>query len=88
MLLAVKDEVLKRLNYIEGHIAGVKRMVEEEKYCVDILRQTIAIRRAIEKVEALLLEGHLKTCVVEGIRSGREQEVVGELIGLFNLADR
>lgn len=88
MLPAVKDEVLKRLNYIEGHIAGVKRMVEEEKYCVDILRQTIAIRRAIEKVEALLLEGHLKTCVVEGIRSGREQEVVGELIGLFNLADR
>jgi DNA-binding FrmR family transcriptional regulator len=88
MLPAVKDEVLKRLNYIEGHIAGVKRMVEEEKYCVDILKQTIAIRRAIEKVEALLLEGHLKTCVVEGIRSGREQEVVGELIGLFNLADR
>jgi len=88
MLPAVKEEVLKRLNYIEGHIAGVKRMVEEEKYCVDILKQTIAIRRAIEKVEALLLEGHLKTCVVEGIRGGREQEVVGELIGLFNLADR
>ncbi len=54
-----KQDVLKRLSYIEGHVAGIRKMVEEDKYCVDILRQTYAVRKAIEKLEALILEGHL-----------------------------
>ena len=83
-----KGEALKRLNYIEGHLAGVKRMLEEDKYCVDILKQTFAVRRAIEKVEAMLLQGHLETCVVDGVRSGRESEVLGELVELYTLANR
>ena len=73
------------LNYIEGHLAGIKRMVEEEKYCVDVLKQTYAVRRAIEKLESLLLEGHLHTCVVEGVKEGREDQVVGELLELYSL---
>lgn len=88
MLPDAKQSALKRLNYIEGHLSGVKRMVEEDKYCVDILKQTFAVRRAIEKVEALLLEGHLDTCVVDGIRGGREKEVLGELVELYNLANK
>ena len=88
MLPQVKAETLKRLNYVEGHISGVKRMVEEDVYCVDVLKQTYAIRRAISKVEALLLEGHLDTCVVDGIRGGRDKEVLGELMELYNLANK
>ena len=88
MLPQVKSETLKRLNYIEGHLSGVRRMVEEDKYCVDVLRQTYAIRRAIEKVEAMLLEGHLDTCVVEGIRAGRDKEVLGELLELYAVANK
>ena len=88
MLPQVKSEALKRLSYIEGHLSGVKRMVDEDKYCVDVLKQTFAIRRAIEKVEALLLEGHLDTCVVEGIREGRDKEVLGELVELYTLANK
>lgn len=88
MLPEVKAESLKRLNYIEGHLSGVKRMVEEDKYCVDVLKQTYAIRRAIEKVEAMLLQGHLDTCVVEGIRGGRDKEVLGELVELYSLANK
>ena len=88
MLPQTKSDTLRRLNYIEGHLSGVKRMVEEDTYCVDILKQTFAIRRAIEKVEAMLLEGHLDTCVVEGIRSGRDKEVMGELLELFSLANK
>ena len=88
MLPAQKEEALKRLNYIEGHLSGVRRMLEEDKYCVDILKQTFAIRRAIEKVEAMLLEGHLETCVVEGVRNGREREVLGELVELYTLSNR
>ena len=83
---ADKARVLKRLNYIEGHLGGIRKMVEEDKYCVDILRQTYAVRKAIEKLEAMILEDHLHGCVPEGIREGRENEVVEELVQLYNLA--
>ena len=82
------NDVLKRLNYIEGHLAGIRRMIEEDQYCVDILKQTYAVRRAIEKLEGLLLDGHLHGCVVEGIRDGREEQVVDELLGLYELASK
>ncbi|HEY4684590.1 MAG TPA: metal-sensitive transcriptional regulator [Dehalococcoidia bacterium] len=85
---AAKPEVLRRLAYIEGHLQGVRRMIEEDKYCVDVLKQTYAVRRAIEKLEALILENHLQGCVVQGIKEGREDAVVGELLDLYELAGR
>ena len=88
MATDAKADTLKRLSYIEGHLAGIRRMLEEDKYCVDILKQTYAVRRAIEKLESILLEGHLHTCVVEGIKDGREDQVVGELTELYILANR
>jgi DNA-binding FrmR family transcriptional regulator len=83
---ADKNDILKRLASIEGHIGGVRKMVESDEYCVDILRQTYAVRKAIEKMEALILEQHLHTCVPEGIREGREGQVIDELVQLYNLA--
>ena len=83
---AEKQDVLKRLNYIEGHIGGIRKMVEDDQYCVDILRQTYAVRKAIEKLEALILEGHLHGCVPEGIRSGDGEKVIEELVQLYTLA--
>lgn len=81
-----RKEVLKRLSYIEGHIAGIRRMVEEDKYCVDILRQTYAVRKALEKLEGIVLEGHLRTCVPEGIKGDREDTVIQELLQLYDIA--
>lgn len=83
-----KDDALKRLSFIEGHLAGIRRMVESDKYCVDILKQTYAVRRAIEKLESLMLAGHLRTCVVEGIREGRDEAVLAELGELYEMAGR
>ena len=83
-----KDDALKRLSYIEGHLSGIRKMLEEDKYCVDVLKQTFAVRRAIEKMESILLEGHLHSCVVEGIKEGREDQVGGELTDLYLLANR
>ncbi len=83
---AEKPDVLKRLNYIEGHLRGIRKMVEEDVYCVDILRQTYAVRKAIEKLEALILENHLHGCVPDGIKEGREEAVIEELVQLYNLA--
>ena len=88
MFTEVKEDALKRLSYIEGHLSGIRKMLDEDKYCVDILKQTYAVRRAIEKMESLLLEGHLKSCVVEGIQSGRAEEIVEELKDLYILSNK
>jgi DNA-binding FrmR family transcriptional regulator len=85
---SVRNEVLKRLRFVEGHLEGVRRMIEKDEYCVDILKQTHAVGKAIEKVEAIMLEGHLRTCVVEGMRDGRQEQVVNELMGLYAQANR
>jgi len=88
MLTQTQRECLKRVNYISGHLDGIKRMIEEDKYCVDILKQTYAVRRAIEKLESILLDGHLHSCVIDGIKDGREDQVVGELLELYSLASK
>jgi CsoR family transcriptional regulator, copper-sensing transcriptional repressor len=83
-----RAKVLRRLSYVTGHLQGIKKMTEEDRYCVDILKQSYAVRRALEKVEAIILEGHLNTCVVEGIQTGKAREVVNELIELYEQAGR
>lgn len=82
-----KQECLKRLNYIEGHLKGIRKMVDDDKYCGDVLRQTFAVRKAIQKLEVLMLEGHLRDCVPAGLREGRQDQVVEELVELYNLAE-
>jgi len=84
----IRADVLKRLRYIEGHLAGVRRMIEEDRYCVDILKQSFAVRRAIEKMEGLILNGHLHTCVVEGIQGERREQVLAELLDLYELTNK
>ena len=81
-----RQDALKRLSYIEGHVVGIRKMVEDDKYCIDILRQTHAVRKALEKLEAVILEGHLRTCVPKGIKGNREEAVIQELIQLYTIA--
>ena len=83
-----KQNALKRLKYIEGHLGGVRRMIEQDTYCIDVLKQTFAVRRAIQKLESVLLEGHLHGCVIEGVKAGREEDVLSELLELYSLADK
>ena len=85
---AQKKDVLNRLAYIEGHLKGIRKMVEEDQYCVDILKQTYAVRRAIDKLEAVLMSGHLNGCVRTGFHEGRDEEMIGELSELFQLSRR
>tara|TARA_B100001013_G_C24247139_1_gene299486 strand:- start:68 stop:334 length:267 start_codon:yes stop_codon:yes gene_type:complete len=87
MLEDVKQEALKRLNYVDGHLAGIRRMIEQEQYCVDVLKQTYAVRRSIQKIESLMLQGHLHTCVVDGVKEGREDQVLNELIELYKITE-
>lgn len=72
-------DLLNRLSRIEGQVRGVKNMVENEAYCVDILTQVSAIQSALNSFNKVLLSNHIKTCVVEDIKEGKE-EVIDELL--------
>ncbi len=85
---SLKDESLRRISYIEGHLKGIRKMLEEDQYCGDVLRQTLAVRKAIQKLEQLILEAHLRQCVTGRIKSGEEADVVGELVELYSLVER
>ena len=65
-----KDKVLKRLRRIEGQVRGIHRMVEDEKYCIDVLTQVSAATKALESVALTLLHDHLTHCVVDAAREG------------------
>jgi DNA-binding FrmR family transcriptional regulator len=85
---ADKKNILNRLATIEGHLRGIRKMVEEDQYCVDILKQSYAVERALKAFEAALLEGHLNSCVPAGFKDGRDSEMISELSDLFQLARR
>lgn len=75
----MKGKLISRLNRIEGQIRGVKGMIEKDTYCDDVLNQIAAIQSALNGVGKLVLEGHMKSCIVERIQAG-ETEVVDELL--------
>ena len=75
-----------RLATIEGHIKGIRKMVDDDTYCVDVLKQTYAVKRALDKFDALLLKGHLAGCVPDGFAEGRGDQVIAELNELFELS--
>lgn len=75
----MKANLQSRLNRIEGQIRGVKSMIERDVYCDDVLNQIAAIQSALNSVGKLLLEGHMKSCIIERIEAG-EHEVVDELL--------
>ncbi|MEI6132897.1 MAG: metal-sensitive transcriptional regulator [Bacillota bacterium] len=75
-----KTDILNRLNRIEGQVKGIKRMIEEEKTCADVLTQVAAVRAAINKVGGLILEKHSKECMNNSLTSENKQQELDELL--------
>lgn len=81
---------LPKLNRVEGQLAGIKKMIEERRYCPDIIQQVRATRRALFGIESALLESHLEFCVSEAIQSKRDSEMedkLTEVMQIFRSAD-
>lgn len=74
-----KEDLLKRLRRIEGQVRGVQRMIEQEKYCVDILVQIAAVRSALDRVGLMLLEDHTRGCVARAIKNEDGESAIAEL---------
>ena len=76
----VKTDVLKRLSFILGHLKGVTKMIEEDKYCIDIVKQIQAVQAALNKVTEIALENHMKTCVSHAIKKGEGHKLIKEVM--------
>jgi CsoR family transcriptional regulator, copper-sensing transcriptional repressor len=84
-----RDQVIRRLRSIQGHVKGIEKMVEEDQYCIDVMRQVIATQAAMAKVNEMILENHLNTCVIEAVRGDAPQareRVLEEIGDMFEMS--
>lgn len=80
-------DILNRLKSIEGHVRGIERMIQNGDYCMDIVNQILAVQRALQKVNGMVLDRHLHTCVTTALRGDNPDErerVIGEIMGVFD----
>lgn len=78
-----QERILHRLKIAHGHLEKVIEMVEKDAYCIDILCQMHAVGSAIEQTESIVLENHLKTCALDAIRKGKQEEAIREIMAVF-----
>ena len=84
-----REQVVRRLRSIEGHVKGIEKMVEEDQYCIDVMRQVMATQAAMAKLNELILQNHLNTCVIEAVRSDdpkARERVLAEIGDVFQMA--
>jgi DNA-binding FrmR family transcriptional regulator len=83
-----RRQALNRLKTVRGHLNAVITMVEEERYCPDIMKQVSALQGSLEKVNRILLENHLETCVMHAVEEGRTGRIVDELMETLRYTPR
>jgi DNA-binding FrmR family transcriptional regulator len=84
----IKKKTTRRLKIIEGQIRGIQKMVEDEKYCVDIITQSSAVKEALSGIEHLILENHLSTHVLDQMKHGKEKKAIEEILRVYKLAQK
>ena len=80
-----KAKLTRRLKIIEGQVRGLQEMIEKDVYCIDVITQTSAIKRALSSVEDSLMEDHLGTCLVNQIKKGKEKQATKEILKVYQL---
>jgi DNA-binding FrmR family transcriptional regulator len=80
---APKQDIIHRLQIAKGHLDKVLRMVEADEYCINIVHQSMAVQAALKKIDEIVLENHLKTCVADSIRKGNRDEAIKEVMEVF-----
>jgi CsoR family transcriptional regulator, copper-sensing transcriptional repressor len=80
---APKNKIIHRLQIARGHLDKVLRMVEAGEYCINIVHQSIAVQAALKKVDEIVLENHLKTCVSDSIKKGESDEAIKEVMEII-----
>lgn len=84
----IKKKALRRLQILKGQIRGLEKMIEDEKYCIDIITQSSAIKQALSGIEDLLLENHLSTHVTMQMMAGQSKKATAEIVKVYKLSKR
>ncbi len=84
----IKSKTLRRLKLVEGQIRGIQKMVEDEKYCVDIITQSSAVKEALSAIENLILQNHLETHVLHQMKHGKEKLATAEILKIYKLTQK
>ncbi len=77
--------LVRRLKIVEGQIRGLQKMINEKKYCIDIITQTSAVKQALSNIEDALMESHLGGCVIHQIKSGQIEKAKNEILKVYTL---
>lgn len=85
MKIPSKTKLVRRLKIIEGQVRGLQQMIEEGTYCIDVITQTSAVKQALSRLEDVLMESHLSTCVVHQMRKGKEEKAKEEILKVYRL---
>lgn len=80
-----KQKLIRRLKIIEGQVRGLQDMLDKDAYCIDVITQTSAVKRALSSVEDVLMEEHLGTCVVHQMKQGKDKQAIGEILKVYQL---
>jgi DNA-binding FrmR family transcriptional regulator len=80
-----KSKLIRRLKLVEGQVRGLQKMIDEDKYCIDIITQTSAVKQALSNLEDILLEDHLSHCVVNQVKSGKAKTAQEEILKVYKL---
>ncbi|OHA87092.1 MAG: hypothetical protein A3A96_03910 [Candidatus Zambryskibacteria bacterium RIFCSPLOWO2_01_FULL_39_39] len=84
-MVTPKSRIMRRLKIIEGQVRGLQEMTEKGVYCIDIITQTSAVKRALSSIEDVIMENHLNSCVVPQIKKGNDKKATKEILEVYRL---
>ena len=84
----IENRTIRRLKILEDQIRGLQKMIEKEKYCIDIIHQSLAAKQALSSIEDLILENHLSIHVIEQIKAGKESKSTKEILEIYKLSKK
>lgn len=82
------SKAIRRLKIVEGQVRALQRMLEQNKYCVDVLTQAAAVKQALSGVEDMILESHLSSCVAKQMKAGKTAKATAEVLKVYRLSKR
>lgn len=80
-----KSKNLHRIKIIQGHVEAIKKMIEEDSYCVEVIHQSLAVQKALKRLDMELIKSHLNNCVIEQLKNDKKDKAIEELLQLYEM---
>ncbi len=84
----MKQETLKRMKTVEGHVRGIQRMLEGDAYCIDVIRQIQAVQAALTKISVSVLDDHMQTCLTRSLDGEKRDQMLREITEVYEMASK